>query len=69
MLKILTSRPSSIIFSNIRLLSSISNVKISEQKIKVGNYQINYVVSKCEGQKTDKTLIMLPGALGEVLNF
>ncbi|CAG9810770.1 unnamed protein product [Chironomus riparius] len=64
MLKVLTSHSTSRIYRNIRLLSSMSNVKISEQKVKVGNYQINYVVSKCEGEKTDKTLIMLPGALG-----
>ena len=45
----------------------MSNVKITEQKAKVGNLQINYVVSKCEDQQTEKTLIMLPGALGEGL--
>jgi hypothetical protein len=69
MLKAVTNRSSLQIYSNIRFLSSTSNIKISEQKVKVGNLQINYVVSKCEDQKTDKTLIMLPGALGECFTW
>ena len=43
------------------------SVKISEQKVKVGNYEINYVKSFLEGENPQKTLICLPGALGEHL--
>lgn len=49
-----------------RFLSSMVNVKTTEQKLKVGNFHINYVLSRCDGHNTDKTLIMLPGALGNL---
>ena len=41
-----------------------NNVKISEQKVKVGKYEINYVQSSLEGVNQEKTLVCLPGALG-----
>lgn len=47
----------------------MASVKIKEDKIKVGNYQINYALSKIDGNQTEKTLIMLPGALGEIFVF
>lgn len=50
-----------------RALSS-GSVRISEQKIKVGKIEINYVKSAVEGVKQDKTLVCLPGALGKKTN-
>lgn len=49
-----------------RALSSVNvTVKITEQKVKVGKIEINYVRSSIEGGKQEKTLVCLPGALGE----
>lgn len=45
-----------------------SGVRVTEQKIKVGNVEINYVASSIDGVKTTKTLVCLPGALG-ICNF
>lgn len=42
-----------------------STVKVSEQKVRVGSFDINYVKSSIEGEKPKKTLICLPGALGK----
>lgn len=47
-----------------RYLSTMSRVKIHEQKAKVGSFQINFVTAKLEEGKVEKTLLMLPGALG-----
>lgn len=46
-----------------------TTVKITEQKVKVGNYDINYVKSSFEGENPKKTLICLPGALGKKIRF
>lgn len=42
----------------------MSKVKIHEEKVKVGKFQINFVTSKLEDCKVEKTLLMMPGALG-----
>ncbi|CRL07615.1 CLUMA_CG020580, isoform A [Clunio marinus] len=48
-----------------RTLSSVSgNVKIVEQKVRVGGYDINYVGSSIDSGITNKTIVCLPGALG-----
>lgn len=47
-----------------RLLSTISQIKISEQKVKVGKFDINFALSKSNNEIEKKTLLMLPGALG-----
>lgn len=53
-----------------RNLSTLSKVKISEQKVKVGNFQINFVKSKLDDDKVaEKTLLMMPGALGKKFDF
>lgn len=49
-----------------RAFSSRSHgITISEQKVKVGSHEINYVKSLVEGENPTKTLVCLPGALGE----
>jgi valacyclovir hydrolase len=51
-----------------RQMSRMSTgVKITEQKVKVGNYDINYVRSRLGDEKAEKTLVMLPGALGSAM--
>lgn len=49
-----------------RLSTATGGVKVSEQKVKVGRYQINYVKSFVPGTNPKNTLICLPGALGEI---
>lgn len=48
-----------------RFSSAASGVKVSEQKVRVGRSEINYVNSSIEGRNPQKTLLLLPGALGE----
>lgn len=43
----------------------MKEVQITEQKIKVGEIFINYAISKVEGTKPKKTLILMPGFLGK----
>lgn len=51
-----------------RFMSSMANVKIKEQKVKVGGFDLNFALSRVEGkEKCEKTLLMLPGALGSAL--
>jgi hypothetical protein len=45
------------------------NVRVTEQKVKVGKYDINYAKSSIEGETPSKTLICLPGALGMELEL
>lgn len=47
--------------------SSQAAVKISEQKVTVGDVEINYVKSSLEGAEPKKTVVCLPGALGKFL--
>jgi hypothetical protein len=44
-----------------------SSVLISEQKTKVGNFEINYVKSFIENGNPKSTLVCLPGALGLIV--
>lgn len=53
----------SIRFLAARAFSS-GGVRVTEQKAKVGGVEINYVASSIEGGKPTKTLVCLPGALG-----
>lgn len=46
--------------------TSTDQVKITEQKVKVGKYEINYVRSTIESGNQKKTLVCLPGALGKL---
>lgn len=39
-------------------------VTITEQKVKVGSLEINYVKSYVEGSNPSRTIVCLPGALG-----
>lgn len=50
------------------LSSAPGTVRISEQKVKVGKQEINFVRSSIEGENQEKTLVCLPGALGETSN-
>lgn len=45
---------------------SLSDVMITEQKVKVGKHFINYFVSKLKYVEPEKTLILLPSILGEI---
>lgn len=48
-----------------KLYSNIASVKVSEQKVKVGSNEINYVKSELNnGIEKKKSLVLLPGALG-----
>lgn len=53
----------------LRNVSSSSVVQISEQKIRVGNFDINYVKSSVQGGNPQNTLICLPGALGKAASL
>lgn len=53
----------------LRFSSAAAVVKVSEQKVKVGSYEINYVQSSVEGCNPKETLFCLPGALGERIIF
>lgn len=48
-----------------RAFSSASIVKVNEQKVTVGTWSINYVESALKNSNKSKSLICLPGALGE----
>lgn len=48
-----------------RAYSSASNVKVNELKVTVGAWSINYVESALENGNPSRSLICLPGALGE----
>ncbi|CAO1427093.1 unnamed protein product [Diamesa hyperborea] len=51
-----------------KLYSNIASVKVSEQKVKVGSNEINYVKSELQnGIEKKKSLVLLPGALGSAL--
>jgi hypothetical protein len=43
----------------------MDKVAATEQKVKVGDLNINYVRSALGGGNPTKTLLMLPGAMGE----
>lgn len=45
-----------------------ASVEIHEQKVKVGKIDINYVSSSVKGANPTKTVVCLPGALGELLS-
>lgn len=48
-----------------KLYSNKAGVKVSEQKVKVGSNEINYVKAEMQnGIKKKKSLVLLPGALG-----
>lgn len=48
--------------------NALRTVKVSEQKVKVGKIEINYVRSALEGESQKKTLVCLPGALGDKMS-
>lgn len=48
-----------------RAYSSASIVKVNEQKVTVGTCSINYVQAALENSNPSRSLICLPGALGE----
>lgn len=48
-----------------KFYSNIGGVKVSEQKVKVGSNEINYVKSELQnGIEKKKSLVLLAGALG-----
>lgn len=42
-------------------------VLITEQKVLIGDYLINFVISKLDNRKQEKTLFLIPGGIGERL--
>lgn len=40
-------------------------VSIIEKKFKIGENYLNFVISKVENSKPEKTLFLIPGGLGE----
>lgn len=40
-------------------------VLITEQKIKIGKYFLNFVTSKLRNAKVERTLFLIPGGLGK----
>jgi valacyclovir hydrolase len=51
----------------VRLRSTLQSMKIVEKKVKVGKNHINYAITELNKDPAEKTLLMLPGALGSAL--
>lgn len=45
---------------------SLSEVMITEKKVKVGKYFINFFISKLKYAEPEKNLILLPSTFGEM---
>ena len=48
------------------LKPEIVRVEITEQKVKIGDFDINYVRSSIDGGNPSKTLVCIPGAMGKL---